>query len=340
MIQPPLDTPDVLPLIFDHEQARVCLVALSERDYRAASFLDERVLVERAPGAWVDWARFRTWPRPAPRPCDFIFHIGHVGSTLLSRVLEEAPTVMALREPAVLRSLARLDLEGHSVDAECALFLDYLARPFRPEQRVLIKATSFVSDIGPSLMRHRPGANAILMFVAPQSYLAGIMAGEASREEARINAPMRVARLERRLGARAAWRLADMSEGEIIALGWACEALSLAAIANDFPDRVLWLDFEALLARPAYWLAACLYRLGRPYDQNAIAPVLASPEFGRYAKAREHGYDADLRRRLLDAARTTHAVEIERGLAWLNTAAAEHPALAGGVRALAAARRA
>ena len=131
-----------------------------------------------------------------------------------------------------------------------------------------------------------------------------------------------------------------MSEGEIIALGWVCEALSLAAIASDFPDRVLWLDFEALLARPAYWLAACLHRLGRPYGQDAIAPMLASPEFGRYAKAREHGYDAGLRRRLLDEARVAHAAEIERGLAWLNAAAAEHPALAEGIRTVAAARRA
>ena len=48
--------PEVLPLIFDQDQARVCLIRLGEDDYRAASFLDERMLTGSFPSAWIVWA--------------------------------------------------------------------------------------------------------------------------------------------------------------------------------------------------------------------------------------------------------------------------------------------
>ncbi|MGC8517731.1 MAG: hypothetical protein ACP5P4_04285, partial [Steroidobacteraceae bacterium] len=36
----------------------------------------------------------------------YIFHIGHVGSTLISRILGEHPGFHAVREPALLRAIA------------------------------------------------------------------------------------------------------------------------------------------------------------------------------------------------------------------------------------------
>ncbi len=40
------------------------------------------------------------------RALHFIFHAGHVGSTLLSRLLDEARGVLSLREPLPLRAIA------------------------------------------------------------------------------------------------------------------------------------------------------------------------------------------------------------------------------------------
>src|SRR3546814_20118484 len=56
---------------------------------------------------------FRSWNAlpglgaAAPRP-DFIFHIGHVGSTLVSRLLAEVGDALPLREPMLLRALAQV----------------------------------------------------------------------------------------------------------------------------------------------------------------------------------------------------------------------------------------
>ena len=48
----------------------------------------------------------------------------------------------------------------------------------------------------------------------------------------------------------------------------------------------------------------------------------------RYAKAPEHAYDADLRAAVLAEARQTAGAEIAKGMAWLERAAAEFPAIA------------
>jgi len=46
-------------------------------------------------------------------------------------------------------------------------------------------------------------------------------------------------------------RLSEMSEGECVAMSWACEMGGLVEAARQFPDRFLWLDFERFLASPA-----------------------------------------------------------------------------------------
>ena len=54
----------------------------------------------------------------------------------------------------------------------------------------------------------------------------------------------------------------------------------------------------------------------------------------RYAKAPEHGYDAALRRTVLDQARREHAAEIRKGLAWLERAGAAHAVIASSINAI------
>ena len=65
-----------------------------------------------------------------------------------------------------------------------------------------------------------------------------------------------------------------------------------------------------------------------PEQTALIAAMASSPHLDRYAKAPEHRYDAALRRAVLDGARREHAVEIRRGLAWLDDAAARFPLIA------------
>ncbi len=338
---PDLRSPDLYPVAFDRTSGRTRLVSLNEAGYRAESFLDERILERTGPGVWLPWAQLQAAAAGVGGESDFIFHIGHVGSTLLSRLLGAHPSLFSLREPAVLRTLAQAELEGEAaqeLQARLSLFLALWGRVFRPGQRTLLKATSFAAELGPQMMRLNPSARAILMFVAPSVYLAGILAGPASRDEARINGPMRLQRLHRRIG-RSAWRLEGMGEGELAALGWLCEIMALAQIAEAFPQRILWLEFEGFLARPDAGLAACLQRLQGQVPPQDVQRLASSPDLKRYSKDPQHAYDADLRRRVLAQAAQAHGAQIARGLDWLNAAGRAWPALAQGMRLAGAAAR-
>jgi hypothetical protein len=340
-------SPEFFPLVLDVAGDRVGFVRLDERAYAEASFLDERLIAQGMATTWVPWAEIAPDAANLSVQIDFIFHIGHVGSTLLSRLLNLSDQVFSVREPAILRTLARLEPDLASADgpwdrpeydARLGAFLGLWSRVFRPGQRTLLKATSFVGEMSPVLMSRSPGARAILMFVSPQVYLAAILGGPASRAEVPTVSAARLARLHRRLGGEF-WRLEDLSEGQQAAMGWACEILGLAAAADQFGDRILWLEFEDFLAHPAAGLAAALNRLHDKAGPDDVAAMLRSPDFHRYSKAPEHAYDARRRHAVLSQALQEHRREIDRGLAWLNDAGAAHGALANAARLVARAPR-
>jgi hypothetical protein len=328
-------TPSPFPLDFDEAGDRLLCLDLTETDFRAASFLDERLLAKDPRRSWIDSAEAAGLAPSLDRESDFIFHIGHVGSTLLSRLLGSSERVFALREPAILRTLARRE---STLASHLDSILRLLARVWRPNQRSLIKATSFVSDIAPTILTASPTTTALLMFVAPQVHMATRLAGPAARAELPAVANGWLERLHRRIGG-SYWRLEALSEGERAALGWVCEICSLARASQSFPARTRWLDFEAFLADPVAGLGDALsFLYGGPLD-GEIAAILAGGDLGRYSKAPEFGYDAATRRQTMADGLREHGAEIARGIAWINAAANAHPAIAAAVRLPAASTR-
>jgi len=322
-------TPHWFPQRFDAASDSVLLVERSEADFRAAAFLDERSLTPDSVSHLVPWATVAgAVPPHARRDIQYIFHIGHVGSTLIARLLGELPEVLALREPQILRDVAHGAWDAARFDVLTAL----LSRTFRPEQRAMAKATSFVSEIAAELVP--TGSRTLLLCASAENYIANILAGPNSRHELAATAGERLARLHRRAGER--WELAGLSEGEIIAMAWACETSSLAQAADRLgTERVMWLDFDAFLAEPA----ASLARLAEFFGLDAVAAqaLATHPLMGRYSKAPEYEYDAALREEVLAEARREHGAAIADGLRWLERAAAESDVVARCLDAAAAA---
>jgi len=295
-------SPELFPHSLDVEKGTVTLIRLSEQAYRQASFLDTRVLTPTTQSRALPWRELAAAAEPLPEAADFIFHIGHVGSTLLARLLGAHPKVFALREPMILRTLAQTDRYDH------APVLKLLSRTFRPEQRALVKATSFVSEIAPKITARGP--RAIFMFVPAEIYLATILGGPNSRQEARVLGVARYSRLAARKPI-----AQPASEGELIAMSWACEMTALQAVPDT--DRILWLDFDRFLAEPEASLAQCFRHIGIDATETEIGAILAGPDMRTYSKAQEYDYDAKLRGAVLAQARAQHGTEIARGLAWL-----------------------
>jgi hypothetical protein len=326
-------SPELFPHAWDPQSDVVTLIRLTKADYEKASFLDDRALSPRTLSRTLPYPQLAQAVAAAriDEHCHFIFHIGHVGSTLLARLLGADGRLLALREPAILRTLVRLKIERASrpfadeeFEERLTLFLKLWSRTFEPGQTAFIKATSFVSELAPRLLARPSEPKALLLFVSPESYGATILAAGNAREEAKTLTEGRLNRLHKRIG-REVWRLASLSEGEALAASWAAEMSALVEAHREAGKRTLPLDFDRFLENPDEQLARAFRHFDCKTTPKKIAAILAGPHMQRYSKAPEHAYSPELRRELLDEARKVHAAEIAKGLAWLERAAGETP---------------
>jgi hypothetical protein len=303
----------------DAQNGLVRLVRMDSEAYRNAGFLDDRMLQQPVEAQVVEWQAVRSAIALDPRrDARWIFHIGHVGSTLVARLLGEIPGVLSIREPRFLRDLASLDNEdrGDFTSPAQALF----SRTFSEDQLALVKATSFVSEIADELVP--AGERALFMYAAPRAYIASILAGPNSVHELRELGPSRAQRVSGRA------RLPQPANAaQAAALAWACEMTSLESAAERMPDReIAWEDFDRMLAdMPAVLARVADFFRFQPADVEAIA---AGPLMRRYSKALEFDYSPTLRRDLIAEANASHSADIDSALAMLESAAEKSPLLA------------
>jgi len=336
LTEPLARSPELFPHSLDVRTDSVSLIRLVEADYAKASFLDGRVL---APGTLTRTVAFpdlaaATAQSGLVENAHFIFHIGHVGSTLLSRLLGRHPGLFSLREPAILRTLAQIRAEPETMlrrwnaaefDTRLSTFLKLWSRTFRPEQRALIKATSFASELAAEILRRPNRPKAIFMFVSRENYLATILGAENSPKEAQTLANLRMKRLQSRLGANIP---PPASMGELVAMSWASEMAALVAAQDVSAGQILWLDFDRFLAAPGDALKTCFAHLEIAANDVQIAGILSGPDMRTYSKAQEYDYDANLRRDVLNQAQQMAGGEIRHGLDWLTKMAGNYPAVA------------
>lgn len=329
--------PSIYPQNLDLARQAVLFLLQDEAALRAASFLDDRILGAHLQGRWTSFAETAALldGAAAQKPLHFIFHTGHVGSTLISRLLDEADGVLGLREPAPLRVLATtlgdLDEPQSLLSAAQWRALMHLmtacwGRGFAGTRAVIVKATSSASACCAPLLGALPDARAITLNLAPEPYLATLLAGENSPLDLRGHAPARMRRLAK-LAPEASPPLHTLSLGEIAAMGWAVETLAHRLAEQHVGDRVMRVDFDAFLSAPddilTNIMAHFCIKAGGAFPEG----VGRHPVLSRYSKAPEHAYTPETRRQIMAQARAQHADEIRKGLAWIETFARRAPAL-------------
>lgn len=303
----------------DPSQGAARLVAMDDDSYRAASFLDDRLLQAPIDAQIVPWTEIEAAVTDGMRSdARWIFHIGHVGSTLLSRLLGDLGNVLAIREPRLLRDLALTP--GDIRHRYIAPVPTLMSRTFREAEVACVKATSFASEVAPELVP--PGERALFLFATPVNYVASILAGENSVQELRLLAGSRA----QRLNARDLYVPAQ-NDADLAAVAWAAEMTSLEAAAEAMTDReIAWADFDEMLGDLPGGLARVAAFFGFAADQ---APAVASgPLLNRYSKALEYQYSPALRRRIIGEAAEQHGRAIDGALAMLRRAADKSPLLA------------
>jgi hypothetical protein len=331
-------SPDAYPHNLDLAGGRVLVLRLDERAYRSASFLDDRILTPSTQGAWLPGAAVSEASRRVrePRPLHFIFHTGHVGSTLLSRLLDETGGILSLREPLLLRTVAdahdtlgRPDalLGAPQFEALLVMTLRLWSRGYPGTRAVIVKATSSAGRLASALLAHSPASRAVYLNLRAEPYLATLLGGANSGADLRGHGPGRMRRLlaGRELPVEP---LHALSPGELAALGWAVESLARRQAIADHGSRVLALDFDAFLADVPAQLARVAAHFGLAADGASIVAAAASPVLGQYSKAPQLPYAPGERASHLEESRRENRAEIARGLGWLTRLGRADSALA------------
>jgi len=319
----------------DLQRDRALLVRLSPQDYAQASFLDQRVLNGHRPRAWFPWQRIeeRMQGCPAGMPAHYILHIGHCGSTLISRLLGELG-VNQLREPLPLRTFAQMHIDlgtthcrwpTETFESRLSLTLGLYARGAGPKA---VKASSFCNDLAPAMLASNPSVHATIVYAALRPYITNMLAGPNSQIDLTSLAPMRLRRLSARLGTAPAFAH-EMSPGVAAAMSWATEISALAELMDRHDtSRVQTIDFDAFLADVRSSLRRLAEHAFPGVQDTQIDAAAADDTLTRYSKAPEHHYDAMLRRRVLADAEFQWGDEIRKGLQWIARTATRYPLIA------------
>lgn len=307
----------------DPTQGMVRLIAMDRDSYRAASFLDDRMLQTPVDAQIIQWPTVQTAMAGSfRRDARWIFHIGHVGSTLVSRLLGELDGVLGVREPRLLRDLAMVPAEVRAQYIEPVPKL--MSRSFAADEYACVKATSFVSEIAPELVPS--GERTLFMYASPRNYVASILAGENSVKELRILAQSRASRMSGRVSGLDQQKSSD---AHLAAAAWACEMTSLERAADGMADREIdWADFDRMLGEMPRAIAAVADHFGFAADAATIETIVRGPLMRRYSKALDYDYSPALRRELIAEAARDHGRDIDSALAMLRTAAEKSPLLA------------
>ncbi len=335
------DRPEIFAHQLDVIGDKILLVELSAAEKQAASFLDQRVITPQTKGVWLTWDQIQPHIPTTPTP-HFIFHIGHCGSTLLSRLLDALGTdenpVTGLREPLPLRTLAQEKLESASSLWSEAVFKQRLRALLclygREPGTTIIKATSICNSLIEDMMEVEPpptgketsfrmSPRAAFIYIKLEPYLAAMLGGENSSVDLRGFATLRHRRLTQKIGPLSPLR--KMTLGEIAAMSWLVEMLDGYYKKNDrSPFYSEPLDFDQFLQDPAEHLSALAGHFGVANDAAAIQQALGSGVMSRYAKSPDYQYTADTRTQNLNVSRRENAREITAGLKWAEALIKSH----------------
>ncbi len=312
-------TPDIYPQKLDLAQKRVLMIRVREEDYRTASFLDDRMLTAESKGAWVPLDKVvANARRIEPRPLHFIFHSGHAGSTLLSRLLGETDGVLCLREPLPLRVLAdAFDTPATDSLREDVLdaFLKLWGRGYDHTNAVVLKATSNTARLGARMMRALPDTRAVYLSLPRQAAIETLLSSQYAATDLEAFGAERWNRLLTMLGG------AQIDEpktvGEMAALSWAVERLTQRSLNEQFGQRVLNIDFEDFLWRTRVDVERVMAHFGLETTTEMLDALMKSPVLSQYSKKLQRPYSARRRAQILAETRVAKAEEIARAHDWL-----------------------
>ncbi len=258
-------------------------------------------------------------------PINWIFHIAHCGSTLLSRLIDPPGAALVLREPPPLRQLG-LAKAGGPVTPEwqprLRLARAMAARRFEPGPATVVKANVPVNFMLPDLLGEDPEDRAILLYFALEPYLLAIL--RSAEHRGWID---RVTRLLQPALTAATGLGAEAGTVERAAALWLAQMQAFDAVLRRFP-LARSLDAEVLFASPGAVAKEVAAHFGRPEAGIEEQARLLSSS---YSKDPSRSFDETARRTAREESRSRLKDELDAARAWVqrSEAAAQAAHIAG-----------
>lgn len=327
------DNPALYLRTLDMTRGRVRFASMTEAAYARSPFLDRRL--ERISGRefGLDLPRLIEVYRrlhPPRRAMHYLFHIGHCGSTLLSRMLGTLSGVLSLREPPPLLELAQqkrvldrrdsvLD-EAHWKEA-FELTMSLLSRTFGTQDVAFVKPGSHANNLIGDLLGWHPDCRAVLLYIDIEPYLATMLRPHTRTETQQAVEDSRLGDFQALVGSEERLELNDARKAALV---WLVQMRELAVAAATFSGRVLAVEFDGFLANSCVRLPEIAAFLSRGIDAQTLDRVLDPATTGQYSKLTGQPYDAQARERMLDESRRAYGSEIAAGIQWAESICTRH----------------
>jgi hypothetical protein len=311
---------------------------MTEQSYRASSFLDNRIVragekdVVADLDDLIDLASRLSGQR---RVIHYLFHVGHCGSTLVSRILGERPCYLSLREPPLLMGLSRsaraLGHPGFPISRDRweslrDLSLMTLAKTWRPGQRSLVKPTSHAGNLIPMLMRHTGQERAIMLYTDLETHLVSMLRQHTRRETRLYGRDFRVREFSSLVPGSP--ETADAYEdGPLAAMSWLLQAREMVAALDDpnIGPRCMLLHFDSFLADPIHVTERICRFLGPALAVEEKPLMDSAPWLSVAAKMPGQPFSVEDRRRELAASRADNTADLTAGVRWAAALAESGP---------------
>ncbi|MGH8397146.1 MAG: hypothetical protein ACRETA_02725 [Gammaproteobacteria bacterium] len=331
------DNPDFLLQNLDFQNQSGLIVKIDERAYRQASFLDERVFSTDTQGAWFPFQTLleATTGLTIQKAPHFIFHIGHCGSTLISRLLGELPETFSLREPIAPLALAvirrEMGADNAPLDMETwrrlfAMSLTSLSRTYNINDRPIIKLTSAAGNLLEPVLQANAASKALLLYVDLETWLAIMLRAEATRENLHAYSGVWLKDFQRLTG-RDDIQLQALDDTRQAVISWLTMMLSFQLADKRYPGRTQWLNFDDFLLHTTEHLASISEFFGLQLSTQQSQELPSSPLLRSYSKIPTQAFNPGLRTQELQEAQTQFHDEIQKGLRWAEELCRDTPAL-------------
>lgn len=263
----------------------------------------------------------------------FLFHTGHVGSTLISKLIGTDDGILSLREPLPLRFLSEAssnlllpnsEFTKREYNELFATVLKLLARPYKSRKRVFVKCSSGVTEIAQQLIRS-PDTKSMLIYDNLDNFIANMFSPHGGLQDLGGRKKSVINRFN---SIQNATRLAahELKLGEIAGLLWATEILTceLSHFMSDKP--LVALNFSKFLEDKRAGLSVMNEALRLGWSSSDILTKSQSELFNKYSKLSDSELPYD-RNEIIRHRKDEYMIHIEDAQAFIQKLTVDLPIL-------------